>query len=179
TGKDDAAALDLLSKADPVWNAMIRTTCTNTPVAGGHAPNAVPQRAQATINCRILPGTTIDTIHKALVEVVADPRIEVTLADEPGPVSAPPPLTPEIMKPVEKLVAEMWPGVPVIPNLSTGATDGRFLMAAGIPTYGISAIFVDPDGNGVHGLNERVRVKSLYDARQFLHSLVKTYASAR
>jgi acetylornithine deacetylase/succinyl-diaminopimelate desuccinylase-like protein len=101
------------------------------------------------------------------------------LADEPGPVSAPPPLTPDIMKPIETLVGEMWPGVPVIPNLSTGATDGRFLMAAGIPTYGVSAIFVDPDGNGVHGLNERVRVKSLYDARQFLHRLVKIYASAK
>lgn len=178
-GKNDAAALDFLSKADPVWNAMIRTTCTNTEVAGGHAPNAVPQRAQATINCRILPGTSVETIHKALIDVAADPRIEITLADKPGPVSAPPPLTPEIMKPIEALVAEMWPGVPVIPNLSTGATDGRFLMAAGIPTYGISAIFVDPDGNGVHGLNERVRVKSLYDARNFLHRLVKTYTSAR
>jgi len=179
SAKDDAAALDLLSKADPVWNAMIRTTCTNTQVTGGHAHNAVPQRAEANVNCRILPGTSVETIHKALVEVVADPRISVTAADEPSPVPAPPPLTPEIMKPVEKLVAEMWPGVPVIPNISTGATDGRFLNSAGIPTYGISAIFVDPDGNGVHGLNERVRVKSLYDARQFLFRLVKTYATAR
>lgn len=179
SGKDDAAALELLSKADPVWNAMIRTTCTNTQVNGGHAHNAVPQRAEANVNCRILPGTSVEAIHKALVEVVADPRISVTPADEPSPVPAPPPLTPEIMKPVEKLVAEMWPGVPVIPNISTGATDGRFLNSAGIPTYGISAIFVDPDGNGVHGLNERVRVKSLYDARQFLYRLVKTYATAR
>ncbi|WP_231736245.1 MULTISPECIES: M20/M25/M40 family metallo-hydrolase [unclassified Sphingopyxis] len=178
-GQDDPAALDLLGKADPVWNAMIRTTCTNTQVVGGHAHNAVPQRAEANVNCRILPGTSVDTIHKALIEVVADPRITVVAADEPSPVPAPPPLTPEIMKPVEKLVAEMWPGVPVIPNISTGATDGRFLNSAGIPTYGISAIFVDPDGNGVHGLNERVRVKSLYDARQFLHRLVKTYASAK
>ncbi|MHA4837525.1 M20/M25/M40 family metallo-hydrolase [Sphingopyxis sp. MSC1_008] len=178
-GKDDAAALELLSKADPVWNAMIRTTCTNTQVTGGHAHNAVPQRAEANVNCRILPGTSIDTIHKALTQVVADPRISVEPFDEPSPVPPPPPLTPEIMKPVEKLVAEMWPGVPVIPNISTGATDGRFLNSAGIPTYGISAIFVDPDGNGVHGLNERVRVKSLYDARQFLYRLVKTYSSAR
>ncbi len=179
SGKDDAAALDLLSKADPVWNAMIRTTCTNTQVTGGHAHNAVPQRAEANVNCRILPGTSVDTIHKALVEVVADPRISVEPFDEPSPVPPPPPLTTEIMTPVEKLVAEMWPGVPVIPNISTGATDGRFLNSAGIPTYGISAIFVDPDGNGVHGLNERVRVKSLYDARQFLYRLVKTYSSAR
>lgn len=178
-GKDDAAALDLLSAADPVWNAMIRTTCTNTLVNGGHAPNAVPQRAEANVNCRILPGTSVETIRKTLTEVLADPTIELTLADAPGPVSPPPPITPAIMQPIEKLVAEMWPGVPVIPQMSTGATDGRFLMAAGIPTYGVSAIFVDLDGNGVHGLNERVRVKSLYDARSFLHRLVKTYASAK
>lgn len=178
-GKDDGAALDLLSDADPVWNAMIRTTCSATMVNAGHAVNAMPQRAQANVNCRILPGTSIQAVQTALVTVLADPTIEVTLADEPGPVSPPPPLTPEILKPIEALVAEMWPGVPVIPSLSTGATDGRFLMAAGIPTYGVSAIFVDPDGNGVHGLNERVRVKSLYDARTFLHRLVQTYASAR
>ncbi|HEX8300821.1 M20/M25/M40 family metallo-hydrolase [Sphingomonas sp.] len=174
---DDGTALELLSNADPVWNAMIRTTCINTQVAGGHAPNAVPQRAQATVNCRLLPGTNVEAVQKALVEVVADPAIEVVLADAPGPVSPPPPIGPEIMKPIEKLVAEMWPGVPVIPQLSTGATDGRFLMAAGIPTYGVSGIFVDPDGNGTHGLDERVRVKSLYDARIFLHRLVKAYAS--
>ena len=179
TGKDDAAALDLLSAADPVWNAMIRTTCINTLVTGGHAPNAVPQRAEANVNCRILPGTSIETIRKALADTIADPAIELTLADAPGPVSPPPPITPAIMAPIEKLAAEMWPGVPVIPQMSTGATDGRFLMAAGIPTYGVSAVFVDPDGNGVHGLNERVRVKSLYDARSFLHRLVKTYASAK
>jgi acetylornithine deacetylase/succinyl-diaminopimelate desuccinylase-like protein len=100
SGKDDATALDLLSKADPVWNAMIRTTCTNTQVTGGHAHNAVPQRAEANVNCRILPGTSVDTIHKALVEVVADPRISVEPFDEPSPVPPPPPLTPEIMKPV-------------------------------------------------------------------------------
>jgi acetylornithine deacetylase/succinyl-diaminopimelate desuccinylase-like protein len=179
SGKDDAGALELLSKADASWNAMIRTTCTNTLINGGHAPNAVPQRAQANVNCRILPGTSIEKIRAALAGVLADPAIELTLADAPGPVSPPPPITPAIMQPIEQLVGEMWPGVPVIPQLSTGATDGRFLMAAGIPTYGVSGIFVDPDGNGVHGLNERVRVKSLYDARSFLHRLVKIYASAR
>jgi acetylornithine deacetylase/succinyl-diaminopimelate desuccinylase-like protein len=118
-------------------------------------------------------------VQKRLVEAVADPSITVALASKPGPVSPAPPLMAAIMKPIEKLVAEIWPGVPVIPSISTGATDGRFLLAAGIPTYGVSGIFVDPDGNGVHGLNERVRVKSLLDGRVFLHSLVKTYASAR
>ena len=179
TGDDDGAALDLLSDADPLWNAMIRTTCSATMVNAGHAVNAIPQRAEANVNCRILPGTTVDEVHGILVEALADPSISVALAEAPGPVSPAPPITPAIMKPIERLAAEMWPGIPVIPSLSTGATDGRFLLAAGIPTYGVSAIFVDPDGNGVHGLNERVRVKSLYDARTFLHRLVKIYASAR
>jgi acetylornithine deacetylase/succinyl-diaminopimelate desuccinylase-like protein len=101
------------------------------------------------------------------------------MSDEPGPQSPAPPLTPQILQPVEKIVADMWPGVPVIPTISTGATDGRFLNAAGIPTYGISGVFVDPDGNGVHGLDERVRVKSLMDARGFLYRLVKSYAGTR
>lgn len=178
-GRDDASALDVLSDANPVWNAMIRTTCTATMVNAGHAPNALAQRAQATINCRILPGSSVEQVQAMLVDAVADPTIKVEPASEPGPVSPAPPLTPVIMKPIEALVATMWPGVPVIPSISTGATDGRFLLAAGIPTYGVSGVFVDPDGNGVHGLNERVRVKSLYDARQFLHRLIKTYASAR
>jgi acetylornithine deacetylase/succinyl-diaminopimelate desuccinylase-like protein len=177
-GNDDAGALDILSEADPVWNAMIRTTCTATMVNAGHAVNALAQRAQANVNCRILPGSSIDAVREMLVEAVADPSIKVEPTGAPGPVSPAPPLTPAIMGPIEKLANEMWPGVPVIPSISTGATDGRFLLAAGIPTYGVSAIFVDPDGNGVHGLNERVRVKSLYDARRFLHRLVKIYAAA-
>src|SRR5690606_33086744 len=115
-------------------------------------------------------------VRKRLTEVVADHKIEITLAAAPGPQPAAPPLDARIMKPVEAIVAGMWPGVPVIPSLSSGATDGRFLNDAGIPTYGISGVFRDPDGNGVHGLNERIRVKSLLDARTFLYRLVKAYA---
>jgi acetylornithine deacetylase/succinyl-diaminopimelate desuccinylase-like protein len=134
---------------------------------------------QANVNCRIMPGEDIAAVERQLVEQVADPKVALKPAAAPGPQSPAPPLTRALMNPIEKIAAEIWPGLPVIPTLSTGATDGRFLNAAGIPTYGVSGVFVDPDGNGVHGLNERVRVKSLYDAREFLYRLVKTYGSAR
>ena len=106
-----------------------------------------------------------------------DPKVEISLAAPPGPTSPPPPLTTTVLGPIESTAAEVWPGVPVIPSLSTGATDGRFLTAAGIPTFGVSGMFVDPDGNGIHGLNERIRVRSLMEGRTFLHGLMKAFAS--
>ena len=178
-GSADAATYARIAATSPYWNAFIRTTCIATLIEGGHASNAQPQHAQANVNCRIMPGEKIPDIQRQLAEQIADPKVELKLAAEPGPQSPPPPLTPAIMRPIEKIAAEIWPGVPVVPILSTGATDGRFLMAAGIPTYGVSAVFVDPDGNGVHGLDERVRVTSLYDAREFLYRLIKTYGAAR
>jgi acetylornithine deacetylase/succinyl-diaminopimelate desuccinylase-like protein len=175
-GRADDAAVARLAEANPIWNAMVRTTCVPTLLNAGHAANALPQRAEAIVNCRILPGQTIAQVHAILRDVVSDPQVDVALADPPGPIPPAPSLTAEIMQPVEALVGEMWPGVPVVPSISTGATDGRFLNAAGIATYGVSGIFVDPDGNGVHGLNERVRVKSLHDGRTFLYRLVRIYA---
>lgn len=175
-GKADEATYERIGKVNRLWNAFLRTTCISTKISGGHAVNAQPQHAEANINCRIMPGESVESIQRKLEELVADPKVSLTMSDEPGPQSAAPPLTPQILQPVEKIVADMWPGVPVIPTISTGATDGRFLNAAGIPTYGISGVFVDPDGNGVHGLDERVRVKSLMDARGFLYRLVKSYA---
>jgi acetylornithine deacetylase/succinyl-diaminopimelate desuccinylase-like protein len=179
TGQADAATVARIAAANPVWNAMLRTTCVPTMVQAGHAPNALPQRAEATVNCRILPGETVEAVHEQLRRVVGDTALEVALADAPGPVSAPPPLTDGIVGPVERLVAEMWPGIPVVPSIATSATDGRFLNAAGISTYGISGMFVDPDGNGVHGLNERIRIKSLHEGRDFLYRLIKIYAMQR
>ncbi len=176
-GTADDAAFGRIAAANPLWNAFLRTTCIPTQLAGGHAPNAQPQHAQANINCRVMPGETLDAVHARLREVVADARIEITLAAEPGPQPPAPPLDARIMKPVEAIAAEMWPGVPVIPSLSSGATDGRFLNAAGIPTYGISGVFRDTDGNGVHGLDERIRATSLMDARAFLYRLVKAYSA--
>lgn len=178
-GQADDATYERLGSVNRFWNAMVRTTCISTTINGGHAKNAQPQHAEANVNCRIMPGETVDAVHRRLQELVADPKVTVTLADEPGPQSPAPALTPKILQPVEKIVADMWPGVPVIPTISTGATDGRFLNAAGIPTYGISGVFSDPDGNGVHGLNERIRVRSLMDARTFQYRLIKAYGNTR
>lgn len=178
-GQADAATYQRIGSANRLWNAFLRTTCISTTIEGGHARNAQPQRAEANVNCRIMPGETVEEVHGKLQELIADPKVSVTLADPPGPQSPAPPLTPKILEPVERIVAEMWPGVPLIPTLSSGATDGRFLNAAGIPTYGISGVFVDPDGNGVHGLNERIRVRSLLDARAFHYRLIKAYGNTR
>ncbi|HAF42645.1 MAG TPA: peptidase M20 [Sphingobium sp.] len=164
-----------VSAENASWNATLRTTCIPTLVSGGHAPNAQPQSVTANVNCRIIPGESVESVLARLKEVAADPRVKVDLADPPQPKSSAPELTPQIMGPIEALTREMWPGVPVIPRLATGATDGRFTNAAGIPTYGVSGMFADPDGQGVHGLNERIRVKSLLDGRAFLYRLVKAY----
>ncbi len=171
---NDPAALKTVT-ADPMWNSMLRTTCVATMVSAGHAPNALPQRATANVNCRILPGTPVEEVRAKLAELAGAP-VAVTLAHEQKSVSPPPPLTPAIMGPIEKEAAKLWPGVPVVPILLTGATDGVHTNAAGIPTYGVSGIFGSSDGDGIHGLNERVRIKSLYDGRDFLYALIKDYA---
>jgi acetylornithine deacetylase/succinyl-diaminopimelate desuccinylase-like protein len=172
---EDSAAVAVLDKnAD--WHAMLRTTCVATMLSAGHATNALPQRARANINCRIFPGVSRDVILAQLVKIVDDPAIAVTIPEVRGPVANPPPLTPQILKPIEKLAHEMWPGIPLIPTLEPGASDAQFLNPVGIPTYGITGIFVDPDGGHIHGLNERVRVQSVYEGRAFLYRLVKMYA---
>lgn len=176
SGTADVSALARIAAADPLWNAFLRTTCIPTLIKGGHAENAQPQHAEANVNCRIMPGESVERVRERLADAVADPAIGITLADKPGPQPAAPPLDAHIMAPLEAIVADMWPGVPVIPSLSSGATDGRFLNAAGIPTYGISGVFRDNDGNGVHGLDERIRVAALLDARAFLYRLVRAYA---
>ena len=175
TGKatpDDYAAV---SAENPSWNATLRTTCIPTMVAGGHATNAQPQSATANVNCRIIPGESVDAVLARLTELAGNPKVKVTLADPAQPPSSAPPLTAQIMGPIEAITKDMWPGVPVIPRLSTGATDGRFTNAAGIPTYGVSGLFGDPDGQGVHGLNERIRVRSLLEGRVFMYRLAKAY----
>lgn len=172
------AAARRLSAADPAWNAILRTTCVATMVDAGHAPNALPQRATANVNCRILPGHDPQAIRTELARVLADPGVTVSLAGNIDPTSPPPPLSAEILDPIVAVAARLWPGVPVVPSMSPGATDGRFTNAAGIPTYGVTGLFADPDGGGVHGLNERIRVRSLYEGRDFLFDLVRAYAGA-
>jgi len=176
---NDAKSIALVSEKDPSWNATLRTTCVATMLNAGHATNALPQRARANINCRIFPGVSAETVRQKLEELVADPAVKVTTLGTRGPTSSPPPLTPRIMKPVEKLTAQFWPGVPVLPILQPGATDGEFLNAVGIPTYGIEPIFAGPDLGNIHGLNEYLGVKSLLEGRDFLYRLVKIYADSK
>lgn len=175
---ENAAAIRRLM-ANPGYNALFKTTCVATQLNAGHAPNALPQRAAANVNCRIFPGRTQAEIKQELEKAINDPQVKVTLNGEPEAASAPPKLTPEILGPIEKISEQLFPGVPVIPAMATGATDGRFTTPAGIPTYGVSGIFADPNTSGVHGLNERVGVKQLYDGRVFLHLLVKEYAGGK
>jgi acetylornithine deacetylase/succinyl-diaminopimelate desuccinylase-like protein len=171
----DAKAVAVVTQ-DPTWNAMLRTTCVATTLEAGHATNALPQRARANVNCRIYPDQSFEDVRQALERVVADPEIKVTKLETRGPMAKAPPLTPEIMQPIEQVAAKIYPGVPVLPLFQAGATDGQFLGAAGIPTYGIGGLFFDQDLGGVHGLNERIRVRSLYDGRDYLYELVKVYA---
>ena len=175
----DAAAVALVAGKDPSWNATLRTTCVATMLEAGHATNALPQRARAIINCRIYPGVSAAEVRAKLEELAADPAVKVTMQETRGPTASPPPLTPAIMGPIGKLTAEFWPGVPVLPILQAGATDGEFTNAVGIPTYGVEPVFIGPDLGHIHGLNEYVGVKSLLEGREFLYRLVKIYAEQK
>jgi acetylornithine deacetylase/succinyl-diaminopimelate desuccinylase-like protein len=172
-----ASAVEHLWAVNPGWNGMLRTTCVATEISGGHAPNALPQQAHANINCRILPGVAIPSIQEQIVRVLADDKISIAPAGDPGLQSPPPPLTPRILDPVRAVAAKIWPGVPLVPTMSTGATDGRFLNARSVPTYGLSGMFHDAEGSHAHGLNERIRVVSLLNGRRFLYEVVKLYAN--
>ena len=175
---DDKAA-EAIVNTDRTYHSMLRTTCVATLLDGGHANNALPQRAGANVNCRIFPGESVATTQATLATVIANPGVKITPVPPIRPLAAPPPLDPKIMGPAEKLSAQYFPGVPVIPAMSTGATDGIFLEAIGIPTYGVPGIWGDPDGNGAHGLNERLEVRSLYVGRDYLTELVKAYAAGK
>ena len=171
----DAAAVARL-KQDASINGMLHTTCIATMIDGGHALNALPQHVKANVNCRIFPGHQPEEIRQTLIAAIGDPGVKVAFQAPPEKAGPPPTLTPDILGPVEKLTAEMFPGVPVVPAQSAGATDGRFLTAAGVPTYGVSGIFSDGATTNAHGLNERMRVQSLMEGREFLHRLTKLYA---
>src|SRR5882724_7501977 len=155
----DERALARVSSKDPSWNATLRTTCVATMLDAGHATNALPQRARAIVNCRIFPGVAAETVRAKLEELAADSAVKVTA--------------------IEKLAAEFWPGVPVLPILQPGATDGEFTNAVGIPTFGVEPVFVGPDLGHIHGLNEYVGVNSLFEGREFLYRLVKIYAEQK
>jgi len=172
--------------ADPLSHATMRTTCVATRLDAGHANNALPQTARAVVNCRILPGHSAEEVRQDLIHVLADPKIVVRYISDAGEIAdtapsqlsgAPVSLKPEVMKPLEKVAGEMWPGVPVIPTMATGASDGVFTNAAGIPTYAISGVAVDFDDVRAHGRDERVRVDSFFGGLDFYGRFLKALCS--
>jgi len=173
---DDKAADAIVSK-DASFHSMLRTTCVATMLDAGHAMNALPQRARAVVNCRVFPGVSVDTVKAELDRIIGDPSVSVTKIEPIRPMAVPPPLSPKVFGPAEKLAAKHFPGVPMIPVMSTGGTDAPYLSLAGIPTYGMPGIFQQLEGSGVHGLNERISVKSLYEGRDYLFALAKIYAN--
>ena len=165
-------AMERVAAANPSWNAMLRTTCVATQVEAGHALNALPQLAAANINCRILPEDSVEEVGKTLGQVIGDTQVSIKAIPDPAAPASP--LRPDLIKAMERVDDSLWPGVPMIPVMSTGATDGKYLRQAGIPTYGVQGIFIDRDDVRFHGRDERIPVQSFYEGQTFLYELVKT-----
>jgi acetylornithine deacetylase/succinyl-diaminopimelate desuccinylase-like protein len=175
--ENDPEAMRRIAAASPAWNSMLRTTCVATLLEGGHANNALPQLAAANVNCRVQPDDSLEYVLDALKKVIADDQvvISITNQEENSPGS---PLRPDILRAMSRITDTMWPGVVVLPTMSTGATDGRALRAAGIPTYGVQGFFNERDDNRAHGRDERMPVHSFYEGQTFLYELVKTLSTA-
>ena len=173
---NDAAAEKIVN-TDKMYHSMLRTTCVATLIDGGHALNALPQTVTANVNCRMFPGRTSDETQGILEAAISNPAVKLIQTKVGKPIAKAPPMYPWLVGPMEQLVAKHFPGVPVIPVMSTGATDGVYLAAVGIPTYGVPGEWGDPDGNGAHGLNERLEVRSLFAGRDYLYDLVKLLSS--
>jgi len=176
-GPPDSAAIRRLSDMSPLYNAQLRTTCVATELAGGHAENALPQSASATVNCRMLPGTPSAEVQRTLSRVVNDTAVMVSVVTPaiPSPGS---PLKPEIMDPVERVTKRLW-NIPVVPVMETGATDGLYLRNAGIPVYGVSGVFVDINDIRAHGRDERIGVQDYYDGAEYIYQLAKAVSSTQ
>jgi acetylornithine deacetylase/succinyl-diaminopimelate desuccinylase-like protein len=177
----DPRAIEHLS-AEAAYGSLMRTTCVATRLEGGHANNALPQRAQANVNCRILPGHSQEEVRQQLIEVLADPKISVHYVADNGEVSdkaparrgfPPPPLIPEVRKPLETLVAATWPKLTVVPYMDAGASDAIYTSAAGLPTYGVAGIAIDRDDVRSHGRDERVGIASFYTGNGFFYRYLK------
>jgi acetylornithine deacetylase/succinyl-diaminopimelate desuccinylase-like protein len=178
-GNASPAAIDRLSTS-PLYNSLVRTTCVATLVNAGHAHNALPQRAEANVNCRIVPGETPQTVLSQLQKVANSPKVEISIEQSGGisPVVAPiATLHPELLKKVEAVTDQVFPGVIVMPEMSTGASDGKYLNLAGLPTYGISGLFDDVNDVRAHGRDERVAIKDYYDGLEFNYRLMKALSS--
>jgi len=177
----DLEAVARLSQ-DPIDNSTMHTTCVATRLSAGHANNALPQTAQANVNCRIVPGHSTEEIRQELEKVLADAKISVRELGGLGGVMnrrsfAPPPLRPDVFQPLENVVESMWPGLPVIPDMATGASDGVYTNAAGMPTYCVSGEAIDRDDIRAHGKDERIRADSFYRAVEFYYRFLKAITS--
>ena len=172
--RDENAAAVLTR--DPRYSAMLRTVCVATMLSGGHATNALPQLAEANINCRLYPTDTASKVRDELARVIADTSVQVIIRSQ-RPAAPPSPLLPELMEPVTRITREMFGDIPVIPTMSTGATDSRYFRTLGIPAFGVSGLFSDPSVDArAHGRDERMRVQSFYEGQEFLYRLTKALA---
>jgi acetylornithine deacetylase/succinyl-diaminopimelate desuccinylase-like protein len=182
----DPTAIQHLSNM-PYYNSLLRTTCVATMLSGGHAANALPQMARAIVNCRIFPGEDPEDVRKTLERVVGGAKVKVTPVDErtsdgkriPAVAVPPSPLLPEVASAYSATLGTMWPGLPVVPTMSTGATDGKYLRVAGVPTFGIACMFFDMEDDRSHGRDERVGVLDFYDGVEFAYRFVKALSSGR
>lgn len=174
----DTTAMRRLSAGSAWFNAVLRTTCVATRLEGGHADNALPQMAAATVNCRLLPDEPPGEVVETIRRVVADTAVRVTVISEAVP-SPPSPLTPEVLETVDSITASMWPGAAVVPSMETGATDGLFFRNAGIPVYGVSGVVLDADDIRAHGQDERIRVDAFYRGLDFTTRLVRALAGGK
>jgi acetylornithine deacetylase/succinyl-diaminopimelate desuccinylase-like protein len=168
-------AMRQIAAMSPAWNSMLRTTCVATMLEGGHAFNALPQLARATVNCRVMPDDSLAYVQGELKKVVADDQVAVAVEEDLGQAPGSP-LRSDLMRAMNRVTDSMWPGVVVLPLMSTGATDGRSLRAAGIPTYGVQGFFRERNDNRSHGRDERMMVQSFYEGQAFLYELVKGLA---
>jgi acetylornithine deacetylase/succinyl-diaminopimelate desuccinylase-like protein len=184
----DPTAVARLSAESPEWNSMMHTTCVATMLQAGHATNALPEMAQANVNCRILPGHSREETRQNLIRVIDNAKISVHYVDDAGTIHdtapeskgfPPPPLTPEVFEPLEKLAAAMWPGTPVIPTMATGASDSVYTNAVGLPSYGISGIALETNDIRAHGRDERIPIDAFYRATQFYYEYVKMLTSEK
>ena len=172
----DPAAAARLSAQSPYYNSVMRTTCVATRLLGGHANNALPQMARATVNCRILPDDTENAVLGVLTRVVADPQVQITIA-EPAKPSPPSPLRADVIGPIERIAKQMWPTATMVPEMSTGATDGLYVRNGGIPVYGVGAIFEEINDVRAHGRDERVGVEPFHRAVSFWYQMLKALTS--
>jgi acetylornithine deacetylase/succinyl-diaminopimelate desuccinylase-like protein len=172
----DPAALARLA-TDARFNSTLRTTCVATRLSAGHANNALPQLAEANVNCRILPGHPAEEIREELIRIIADPKVAVRAVNDAGRASFSPLLPPpEVLRPLERVADELWPGAPVIPEMETGATDSIHTVAAGLPSYGVNGVAIDQDDIRAHGKDERIRASAYYDGVEFYYRYLKALA---